>query len=489
MARKSPFLILRCGHLGDGVSHGDAHVDCFDRTEKSSFGVGPFGMGMDGDFENENRTDWQRRWAGVADRLETVLENNAYRFVLCAATVGLVVTYAIIAARMAEPARWVASPYVGIHESVEFDFRDTDALNRSISRLGKIALLLDLKPQKLILKPSIEDVRDPFAVETHVLRLWLDEARGFGPDGMYVVVSDAIAKAIVAAVFQDPRLFAKLPNPNSNWFGHVRTIGQSCQQDGVFKKNPICSVVKGRDDIPNPLSLSEWFASQMVTEARMYNAGSRITYLRQIARLSSSPELVPYERVSNWPQSSAKFGPVAKMIVSTLAPKRAKVITFKPYVPLMMIDLEKQGAITPPRSDIASIREEVEIGLLMVSSCESPKLESIMKSVEGFGARETVWVQGCANAQGLVKSSTAADFASANPNVVFAQIGVSELKTALARGWVGKDVDITTFVSASRDARTKGVSTLLRSQSEVWNASVRAFQMKAPVQVVKLVRL
>lgn len=437
---------------------------------------------MSGDFDSEVRTEWQRRWMGVANRLEGVLENNAYRFALGAATVALVVTYAIIASRMAEPARWIPSPYIAIHESVELDFLDTDALNRSMARLGKLASILNLKPQKLVLKPTADEVREPFAVETHVLRLWLDEARGFGPDGMYVVVSDAVAKAIVATVFPDKRLFAKLPNPDSNWFGHVKTMGQSCSQDEGFKKNPICSFVKERDETPNPLSLSNWFASQMVAEARMYNAGSRIAYLRQIARLSSIPDLVAYERVSNWPPSASKFGPVTKAIVSTLAPRRAKVITFKPYVPLIMIDLEKQGAV----------RDETSTGLLVISSCSVPTLGSLLDVIQNFAARDVVWARACA--QGLVTRrgvemiASAAEFASANSRVPFVQIGAGELRAAIARNWVQKDLDILSFVAASRERAASPLIMALRTQAESWNGDMQAFRMKAPLEVVKLVR-
>lgn len=435
-------------------------------------------------------SSWQKRWSGLADRFERAIENNAYRLVLCLATAVLVLIYAGVGARIAEPPRWARSSLVEIPESVQFGFRDTDAVNRAIIRLDKLASVLGLNPQKLVLQPSVEEIARPLALETRVLRLWLDEHRGFGPEGMYDLTNDAIARAIIIISFPDTRLIADLPNPNSNWFGHVKTMKETCVEikanavaiTSQFARewSAICGVLRPSKE-PNPLSLSKWLSSQMVAEARSLSVGQRIYYLRSLVRLSSSPEIVKFERAGSWPSQPQAFGAIAKQIVLKLAPKRAQQISFKAYVPFLLLDLESR--------DQSDARQKMEDGivaeLLVLTSCRLPLLSQFDRLV----AREVVWARKCDPSSTFVAARSALGFAEKNPFAVFAQVGIREIETALARGWISKDLDIAEFIVESRNLQSMTVAAQLRAQNEVWNAQAQAFRMKAPVEVLKLVRL
>ena len=439
-------------------------------------------------------SSWQKRWAGLAERLELALENNASRLVLCLATAALILIYAGVGARMAEPARWARSPFIEIHESVRLEFRDTDAVNRSIVRLDRLASVLGLNPQRLVLLTTKEEVARPFAFETRALRLWLDEYRGFGPEGMYDLTSDAIARAIIVISFPNERLTADLPNPNSNWFGHVRTMKETCVE---IKSNAssvtsqfarewgaVCGVLRPSKE-PNPLSLSKWLTSQMVAESRTLSVGRRVYYLRSLVRLSASPELAKFERAGSWPNSPQAFGPIAKEIVSKLAPKRAQQISFKAYVPFLLLDLESRD-----QSDAREVLEsgdspEISADLLVLTSCKLPLLSQFDRLV----AREVVWARKCEPSSTFVAASSAVEFAEKNPNAVFAQVGIREIETALSRGWLGRDLDIAEFIVESRNLHSVVVAAQLRAQTEMWNPQAQAFRVKAPVEVLKLVRL
>ena len=451
-------------------------------------------MSSSGDrVSDQFESSWQKRWAGLADRFELALENNAYRFALCLATAALLLVYAGVGARMAEPSRWSRSPSIEIHESVQFGFRDTDALNRSIVRLDKLASVLGLNPQRLVLRPTAEEVAQPFAVETRVLRLWLDEYRGFGPEGMFDLTSDAIARAIIVISFPDRRLFATLPNPNSNWFGHVRTMKETCgdlktdkaslefQFPSQFAREwtAVCGVLRPSRE-PNPLSLSKWLTSQMVAEANTLSAGQRIYYLRTLLRMSASTELAKFERAGSWPKEPQAFGPIAKQIVLKLAPKRAKQISFKAYVPFLLLDLESRD-----QSHVRPKGDEVAADLIVLTSCQLPLLSQFDRLV----AREVVWARKCDPSSTFIAAGSAIEFGEKNPLVAFAQVGIHEIQTARARGWITRDLNIAEFIVESRNLHSVTVAAQLRAQHEVWNAQAQAFRVKAPVEVLKLVRL
>lgn len=419
---------------------------------------------------------WHARWAGLAEQLEHALENNATRFVLCFATIALVVMYIGAVTRLAEPPRWTDSRYVMIQEngSEKFEVRDIDLINRAINRVGKQAAILGLRPQRLVLHPTRQEARRPYAIETHVLRLWLDEIRGFAPEGMFDVTSEAIARAIVAITFQADVVLDELPPANSNWYTHVKTMRETCVEKPRSEWRGLCAVLEStrashsaEDEIPNPLSLADWVSSQIVAESETLLGGDRIEFLRNLLKTSSDSELQGLGRVDQWPREARDYAPILRKIVSKLAPTRALQINFRASKPLHI-----------------------------VTSCQLPRIADLAKELEDVEAREVVWARVCdsngkqtSRKSPFLTANSAQEFAEKNPTAVFAQIGVEEMKIAIKKGWVDSQIDIANFLVQAREKDSRAVATQLRSQSEEWNAKAQAHRVKAPIEVLKLVRL
>ncbi|MBL7686836.1 MAG: hypothetical protein JNJ49_02300 [Bdellovibrionaceae bacterium] len=74
-------------------------------------------------------------------------------------------------------------------------------------------------------------------------------------------------------------------------------------------------------------------------------------------------------------------------------------------------------------------------------------------------------------------------FARNHPELSFVEIGVSEVKLALAKGWIksGDYLDVA--------VQFDGIANSARPTERTWLRSLRAYRFKAPVEVVKLVRL
>ena len=70
-----------------------------------------------------------------------------------------------------------------------------------------------------------------------------------------------------------------------------------------------------------------------------------------------------------------------------------------------------------------------------------------------------------------------------HPELSFVEIGVSEVKLALAKGWIksGDYLDVA--------VQFDGIANSARPTERTWLRSLRAYRFKAPVEVVKLVRL
>lgn len=409
------------------------------------------------------------RWGPVSRRLEIILENNAYRFALCMASVILVVGYVAVASRMAEPPKWSESPLVSVEETAaepeQFDVRAVDALNRAIVRLSKLQSVLKIHPQRLTIRPTQDDVAHPFELETRVLRLWLDEVRGFAYEGMYDVTSEAIARAIIAIVFPTSIEGFNLPSADSNWFAHVRSIRETCDEQPRREWRNLCVALKknlNKSDAPNPLSLSGWLTSQMINEAQGRSTSARIGYIRDLVKASADRELLKFESAKEWPAAARSYGSVVRTLVTRLAPNRAASMNFK-------------------------------IGLFIVSSCSMPRLGDLAKELEGVDAQDVVWVRVCENSMAslvkLVDATSANEFAIKNPDAAFAQVGVPEIQVALKKGWLDAKTDLAEFVIEGRDPRSRKVATRLRPQREEWDATSQAFRVHAPVEILKLVRL
>jgi hypothetical protein len=448
------------------------------------------GDAMDGEFE----TIWQRRWASLADRLELALQNRAYRFLLGAATLVLVMSYVVVASRMAEPPRWLENSLVVIDPATDLDpalgVWQADAVNRSLARLEKLAWILSLKPHLLQIRPTIEDVTTPYGLEIHVLRLWLDELRGFNFEGMYDVTSAAVARSIVAIAFNDDRLLADLPPADANWFPYVRTIKETCSVAHPREWSGLCAILEN-SVTPNPLSLTGWLTRQLVVEAEGLTSTQRVDYLRALVRRSADRELLKFESLERWPKLATDYGETIRAIVTGLAPERAKRMNFMAFSPSMQMPLSETNVA--PKIPLNANETRLEVGLLIVTSCRIPQLASLLRQISNVDARELVWARRCDTKTGpaadFVPATTAQEFAEKNPDAAFAQLGIPEIKVALRKGWLDSKIDIAKFVIESREPNSQLVASQLRPQSEEWNARAQAFRVKAPVEILKLVRL
>ena len=425
-------------------------------------------LGLNGSFHNSWQDGWQQRWGRLADRLEQILENQAYRFILCLATVGLVVGYVIIASRLAEPPRWVENRFIRIDESFAdsksgASAHDVDAVNRSLVRLEKLVSVLDLKPQRLKIKPSLAAVRTPLEIEKHVLSLWLDEIRGFYPSESDEVISKSIVRAIVALVFNKTENIVSLPKESASWFSQ-------------FSPDKVA--------VARPGDIGPWLTRQIISEGERVSPGQRIAYLRKLARDSNNAKLLEFESAKSWPRDARDFGVPLRKILSVLTPERSWEIDFRAAVPWFQVKLGGQGSDSP-----ANLLKGLHVGLLVVTSCRLPRLADF----KGFNAHEVVWARVCPGSlsvlTALVPAETGEEFAIKNPDVSFAQLGVLEISYALEKGWINSKTDISDFIVSTREKSSQFVAAQIRPQREEWDARAQAFRVKAPIEVLKLVRL
>ncbi len=422
---------------------------------------------MNGSFHNSWQEGWQLRWGRLADRLEEILENRAYRFILCLATAGLVVGYVSIASRLAEPPRWVENRFIRIDDtfvdSKSVTARDVDSVNRSLVRLEKLASVLALKPQRLKIKPSLAAVRTPMEIERHVLGLWIDEVRGFNPSESSEVISTSIARAIVALVFSGTESLTGLPKESDTWFSQ-------------FRADQVATA--------HPSDVGPWLTRQIIAEGEKFSPGKRITYLRKLIRDSNDPKLSQFETARSWPLDAREFGIPLRIILSVLAPERSWEIDFRATVRWFQVKLGGQGADSP-----ANLLKGLHVGLLVVTSCRLPRLADF----KGFNAHEVVWARVCPGSLSvlttLVPAESGEEFAMKNPDVSFAQLGVLEISYALEKGWINSQTDISDFIVSTREKGSRIVAAQIRPQREEWDSRAQAFRVKAPIEVVKLVRL
>lgn len=448
---------------------------------------------MDGSFHNS----WQERWSGLANRLEAALENNAYRFFLCFATVMMVIAYAAVASRIADQPRFVASSVVQIDDSLietssgpmTLTALDVDLLNRSIQRLEKLANVLGIRPKRLTLKPSVELIRTRLAIEYHVLRLWMDEARGFFSGGVYDMTSEAIANTILAVTFRDEQIRTALPAASSSWYEQVQTLKDTCRERKHSHSARFSSWMGlcARDRIyggdgPTPLSLAPWLTRLLISEAEARPVVARIDFLRSLVRASSDTRVIEFERANRWPANPKLYGEVLREIVTMTGVVPTKSINFRPNLPFLQVALDGK---TKDESRVNG----VHVGLLVVTSCQTPRLADF----QGFDAHEVVWAQVCAKSLSsivsLARAENAEQFAEKNPDVSFVQLGVKEIAYALSQGWIDARTDVGDFVTGSRNLNSRMVAYQVKPQSEEWLPKAQAFRVKAPIEVLKLVRL
>lgn len=438
------------------------------------------------DFEPRS---WQARWSGLADRLEIALENTFYRTCLCAASIALVLLYAFFATRFAQPSRWVSNSLITIDSEggPDIDFLKVDEINRSIVRLQKLASVLQIRPTLLMIKSDQVDL------ERHVLRLWLDEIRGQNFEGMYDVVSEVLVRAILVVVFERDEASSEA---STNWYSQLKSFRETCGDQDILTAHPqwrglcgaVSSKIKSDFDRPNPLSLSKWLSGQVVAEAKSYGPTQRIGYLRGLVKQLARPTLARFERLDAWPKKAADFGPTLKELVTILAPTQAGLVDFSPRIYWIKMSVEN-GIVDDSKEAVGGPATD----LVVLTSCVAPTLKSIIGQRRLNEAKEVLWAKTCDQKRVLVEARTSAEFAERNPEAAFVQIGMREIEMALTRGWLKETATVVEVLKSSNrdkpiDSRDQ-FSSLIRSQQTDWNATAKAYRLRSPVEVVKLVRI
>ncbi len=434
-------------------------------------------------------TGWEDRWSGLANGLEVILENRIYRLILCSLTVILLVAYAVAGARMAAPPL-LKQPYgleVRLSEkakSLADDPWALDQLNRRLSEVDHLRSQLPFTPTKLHLELDHKDLA-PGAFSARVLRLWLDEylsldARGAAAGGSEVGAVEE--EAVIRAILMTEN--GERGDKSRSWYESALTMGAYCESGRLLPIgwDGLCQHVKEHPESTwakamSPMSLADWLANEMVLDAVKRPLTERALLLAVWFRTLKEESLKNWPE---WPVEKSRYGLRLETSVARLAPHRLADFDPEPKQHLMVVDrvedLERR------------VSEDVKIDTVVLSSCSSPR----WRDLERVRARHFLWVRGCGGAAETALKELKSDlawadrvdaFARNHPELSFVEIGVSEVKLALAKGWIksGDYLDVA--------VQFDGIANSARPTERTWLRSLRAYRFKAPVEVVKLVRL
>lgn len=444
---------------------------------------------MRGGFE----TGLNERWSGLASGLEAILENRIYRLILCSLTVLLLIAYAVAASRLAAPPLF-KQPYgleVRLSEQAKKLADDpwlVDQLNRRLNEVDHLRSQLPFSPTKLFLELDQADLA-PGAFSARVLRLWLDEylaldARGAAAGGSEVgaVEEEAVIRAIILA--ENGGAESASASATKSWYEAALTMGDYCASGRLLPTGwrGLCQHVRAHPSSPwaksmSPMSLSDWLANEMLIDAARRPLRERAMLVAVWFQTLKEESKISWPE---WPVEKARYGLRLETSIARLAPGRLAAFDVEPKQKLAVVERVEDLARQPG--------QEVKIDTLVLSSCSSPR----WRDLERVRARHFLWVRGCGglhdNSLAELKSERpwaerVDDFALKNPEHSFVEIGVSEVKLALAKNWIRSS----DFVDVA--VQFDGLGSSARPTDRTWLRSLRAYRFKAPVEVVKLVRL
>lgn len=435
--------------------------------------------------------NWQERWQGLADALERAMENATYRMVMCIATVVLILAYVVVATRSVEPTSWPQSNLVQFRETEvrEFDFKKWERVERAVRNVSRMhrALSVGLPWQPSPVSIDLSDFKESetfrrslqsnsasFAIEAHVLRLWMDELRGQPALGVFDLAAEAVVRVIIWELFPAARPAALKQVSLRTWFDEVQTMAESCRslEEEVFGKLAWSDLCRSKSISElarsNPMSLVNWLGASLHRRIQSLSPIERFTMLRALMNRATSVESMRFDRAQSWSNSATDFGKNL-MLISDMLEIRDLISSSEPFRTFHVTALNEE------------LDSRVRFGLLVVKSCVFPE----MKQFSRFHARELVWVQTCDQEERVVDAHSADEFAARNPHLLMAKIGLDETRLAIDRGWLNGSTRITEL----RDQ--EGVGQLhrnLQAQREEWRSDLKVLKLSAPVDVLQFVR-
>lgn len=439
--------------------------------------------------------NWQDRWAGLADVLERAMENQFYRLLMCFATIVLILAYVIVGTKLAEPAIFRTSSLIEMtteQTDRPLEFLEIAVVNRAIENIEKMhsALSVYRKFQPTPIRQDLgyfvsKSLLREWEIETHVLRLWMDELRGQPALGAFDLATEAVARLVLWELFPESMVSIPLPLAGSTWYENVNCKFQTSK---LLTNQEDCASSRA-----NPMSLVSWLANQLRHELRSGPVHWRFGVLADLMKEATDPNLMGFDRVASWPQDGALFGTNLKIIFSRFdralkSKSSSSVVTQVGEAAVLRFKQFKLNDVQDPR---------IFVGLAVVGSCQFPSVEQLSK----FDARELVWFQECEDNTVVKPAFDARSFAKTNLNLVMAKVGVRELRLAVRQGWISPTTLITELQSqiapidlggeqskSISKSETVKLPLALRTQKTEWLADVGVLLLKAPVEALPFVR-
>ncbi len=414
--------------------------------------------------------NWQDRWVGLADILERAMENQFYRLLLCLSTVALILTYVYVGTKLAAKDVFRPSPLIEIKvEDVKrpLAFLEIGIVNHAIENIERIhsalSIVRPLRPTPIRLELGYFLSKAPIVeweIETHVLRLWMDELRGQPPMGAFDLASESVAQVVLWTVFPESRKRVVPPVAGTTWFENLGKVGNRA----------------------NPMSLVPWVANQLYQNVKKESVLQSFGSLPRLMAAATAPELMNLERVAAWPINGAEFGSNLEIILAQLGSvlrDQTLAVQFPSFTTKATLPY-RHFRLTEEQD------HQVTVGLAVVSSCRFPQVQQLAT----FEARELVWIQDCGDIRAIQKARDARSFAKLNPSLVMAKVGIREVRLALRRGWISSDTLITELESrlVAGSSKSLDLPALLRVQKTEWLADARVMLLKAPVEALPFVR-
>jgi hypothetical protein len=429
-------------------------------------------------------SNWQDRWAGLADVLERAMENRFYRLLMCFATVVLILAYVIVGTKLAEPEVFRTSSLIEmtIEEADRpLEFLEIAVVNRAIENIEKMhsALSVYRKFQPTPIRQDLgyfvsKSLLREWEIEAHVLRLWMDELRGQPALGAFDLAAESVARLVIWELFPESMVSIPLPAEGSTWYENVNC---SFQNSKIPNKQEDCASSRA-----NPMSLVSWLANRLRLELRSGPVHWRLGVLADLMKEATDPDLMGFDRVASWPLEGALLGKNLKIIFSRFD----RALQSKPSSSVVT-DLSEIAVLRFKRFKLSDVQDpRIFVGLAVVGSCQFPSVEQLKK----FEARELVWFQECEDNTVVKPAFDARSFAKLNLNLVMAKVGVRELRLAVKQKWISPATLITELQSQIAPIELGGgkLPLALRTQKTEWLADAGVLLLKAPVEALPFVR-
>lgn len=434
-------------------------------------------------------------WDGLLKRLETAVADRVYGGILMLATVALILVYAFIGSRLAEPARFTESAVVAIDaqelESVSGPLSSwqVDQVNRAIGRIEQLSSVLDVRLPRVTLTLQPRDLApiftaETFSLEKRALLAWLDEQSVALPTALDDVRADAVARAIVATAFPLSQNSVLSPS-DAAWFEVLKTTEEACIDFSLTDVIPMLRA-RCRTATPAPvspraaalsiLSASPWLARQIVESWSAKSIPERIQSLRRLVRINGD---VTFAQASS-----------------------------------IQAELRSLMLIVAPARIGAADQSRIEA----IKSCESPRIESLAELVraEAPAVERVLWVKTCdsrpqvgpiqpsrqsreLNTRALRGTKPAAEkvkqFALDNPRAEFIELSVAELRFALERKMLTPETDVVALTRnvLSRDVietqmSRPAIDQNLQAQAPTFDRLTKLRHPRAPVALIRSAR-